>query len=89
MDPKLIQRISNQVYRRFPEVNGKKPRVRQQKPPANGSKAKHSGAAAVDPTYLLIFRGTGLGPGGRPIPRLVRVVASAQGKILKISTSRG
>ena len=82
MDPKLIKTIANQVYKRFPEVAGEKPKVRKRRPPK---------AAAGDqpPTYLLTFRGTGKGPGGRTIPRLVRVVADARGKILKITTSRG
>jgi hypothetical protein len=85
MDPKLILQISKVVYKRFPEVDGKKPRVRKQ-PRANGAKPKKN---AENPTYLLTFKGQGQGPGGRKIPRLVRVVASARGKIIKMTTSRG
>jgi hypothetical protein len=84
MDPKLVQSISNRVYKKFPEIAGKKPQVRKQR--TNGSLAKSAKPSA---NYLLTFRGIGKGPGGRKIPRLVRVVANTRGKILKISTSRG
>ena len=84
MDSKTIQIISNQVYKRFPEVSGKKPRVQPQK--TNGAGPKKTTAP---PTYLLVFRGSGQGPGGKVIPRYVRVVANQKGKIIKITTSRG
>jgi hypothetical protein len=85
MDPKLIMQISKIVYKQFPEVDGKKPRVRKQAR-ANGAKPKKN---AEIPVYLLTFQGQGQGPGGRKIPRLIRVVANARGKIIKMSTSRG
>jgi hypothetical protein len=75
MDSKSIQRIEQQIYRRFPEVAGAQPKVTQQK----------SARAA---NYLLTFSGRGSGPGGRSIQRTVRVVADERGKILKVSTSR-
>jgi hypothetical protein len=75
MNSKSIQRIEEQIYRRFPEVAGSRPKVTQQK----------SARAA---NYLLTFRGHGSGPGGRNIQRTVRVVADERGKILKVSTSR-
>jgi hypothetical protein len=75
MDSKSIQRIEEQIYRRFPEVAGARPKVTQQK----------SARAA---NYLLTFNGRGEGPGGRSIRRTVRVVADEGGKILKVSTSR-
>jgi hypothetical protein len=82
MDSKTIQSISDKVYKRFPETDGKKPRVRKQrKPDEKDSKAP--------PTFLLTYKGSGQGPGGKIIPRWVRVVANERGKILKISTSRG
>ena len=84
MDPKIVQSISNKVYKKFPEISGKKPKVRKQR--ANGGLPKSVNPA---PNYLLTFRGVGQGPGGRKIPRLVRVVATTRGKIIKISTSRG
>jgi hypothetical protein len=83
MDPKTVETISLQVYKRFPEVNGKKPRVAAQK--ANGANQK---PASRLPVYLLTYRGKGTGPGGEVIPRYVRVVANQKGRILKITTSR-
>ena len=47
--------------------------------------AKTAGAGA---RFLLTFKANGQGPGGQTIQRIVRVVADAQGKVLKISTSR-
>jgi hypothetical protein len=84
MEPKFVKSISEYVYRKFPEMAGKKPRIRKQ---PNGQ-AKTGERAAVS-TYLLTFRGKGEGPGGVVIPRWVRVVANNRGKILKVSTSRG
>lgn len=81
MDPKLIKSIAAQIYRRFPEVAGCTPKVHLQ----HGAQAK-SGPSV--PTYLLSFRGSVRAPDGKSIPRLVRVTASAQGRILKVTTSR-
>lgn len=64
--------ICEQVYRRFPEVAGKQPRVQHQP----GDK------------LLLIFHSTGKTADGRAISRSVRVVVSAAGKIVKMTTSR-
>jgi hypothetical protein len=83
MDPKTIQKISTQVYQQFPEIAGVRPKVRQR--PYTGKNASQNGGSE---TYLLTFQGNAnLGP-GKTLPRLVRVVANVQGKILKISTSR-
>jgi hypothetical protein len=81
MDAKHIKSISTQIYRRFPEVSGSQPKVHLQSAP----QAKSISAA---PTYLLTFRGTVKAPDGRSIPRVVRVIANIQGRILKITTSR-
>lgn len=81
MDPKYIKSISNQVYKRFPELDGSRPKVRLQSTP----KAKSTPAA---PKYLLTYQGKAKSPSGKTILRLVRVIADAQGKILKITTSR-
>jgi hypothetical protein len=79
MDAKTVKAISNQVYRRFPEVKDSLPKVRLQ------PKSK-TGAAVT--TYLLTFSGTALTANGKPISRHVRVVADADGNILKMTTSR-
>jgi hypothetical protein len=83
MDPKTIQKISSQVYRQFPEVEGVKPKVRQ-RPPSVKPASKNGSSE----TFLLTFQGSASLGSGKSIPRLVRVVATSQGKILKISTSR-
>jgi hypothetical protein len=83
MDPKTIQKISTQVYRQFPEVSGVKPKVRPR--PASGKSSSQNGSSE---TYLLTFQGMASLGSGKSMPRLVRVVATPQGKILKISTSR-
>jgi hypothetical protein len=83
MDPKTIQKISSQVYQQFPEIAGVRPKVRQR--PSAGKNASKNGGSE---TYLLTFQGKAdIGP-GKSLPRLVRVVANIQGKIIKISTSR-
>jgi len=79
MDDKIIKNISNQVYRRFPEVRDSKPKVRLQ------SKTKPMSDLS---TYLLTYCGEGTTANGKTIPRYVRVVADAKGKILKMTTSR-
>jgi hypothetical protein len=84
MDSKLVQAISKDIYRRFPEFAGVKPKVRQQQAP----QAKSLSAAT---TYLLTFQSTGraaTSSGSKNIPRWVRVVVNSQGKILKVTTSR-
>ena len=81
MDQKLVNTISEQVYRRFPEFDGKKPNVRRQtNPQGNYSKSKI--------TYLLTYQSTAKVQGGQTIQRYVRVVADNNGKIIKTTTSR-
>ena len=82
MDTKLLNSISSQVYRRFPEVEGSHPKVQTQAAPQAVK------SASASPNYLIIYQGSAAGPNGKSISRIVRVVANAQGKILKITTSR-
>ena len=77
----LIQKISQEVYRRFPEVSGAKPELRTRD--AAGTKA-----AAKSPTYLLIYRGKVKTADQKSMPRWIRVVVDEGGKILKLTTSR-
>ena len=79
MDQKTIKSISSMVSRQFPEVAGKKPSVKKRP----GAKS-----VSVQETFLLVYRGMGVNPAGKTIPRQVRVVANSKGKILKITTSR-
>ncbi len=78
MNAKSIKNIENQIYRKFPEVAGSRPTVKNQ-PSAKGR--------SDDSTYLLTFRGKAT-QGDRSFSRTVRVVANESGKILKVSTSR-
>ena len=76
-----IDSISRQIYSQFPEVRNAAPIVQNQ------AGAKSAGIGGTD-QYVLTFRGSGQGPGGRTINRIVRVVADDRGKVLKVSTSR-
>ena len=80
MDQKLVNTISKQVYRRFPDVNEKKPKVRKQTAIGKSPNSKT--------TYLLTYHGKVKAQGGKIINCYVRVVADANGKIIKMSSSR-
>ena len=79
MDAKALKSITAHVYRKFPEVQGASPKVRLQQG-AGGSTTS---------TYLLTFQARVQSSNGKSIPRLVRVVATDSGRILKMTTSRG
>lgn len=72
MNQHLIKEISSQIYKRFPEVEGCKPKIKLH------GKNQH----------LLIFHGSGKTANGHSIPRIVRVVVNRNGKISKTTTSR-
>jgi len=80
MDQKFIQIISQEVYRRFPEVRGKKPKVRSLNLP-------NSRSITRSPVCLLTFHGQAVTSTGKSLPYCVRVVANEQGRILKITMS--
>jgi hypothetical protein len=86
LDPKILKKVSDRVYKHFPEVSGVKPNVRKQ---TSGQKSKQSGRSAKDIyNFLLIFRGkVDLGK-GKKMDRRVRVVVDNRGKIIKMTTSR-
>lgn len=72
MDKSTLAAICKQVYRRFPEMDGRAPRVKAQ----------------GDDQVLLIFSTTVSSANGHSMAKTVRVVAGANGKILKMSESR-
>jgi hypothetical protein len=72
MNRQILGQICEQVYHRFPEVAGSSPDVQSR--PGGQS--------------LLIFRGAARSADGQAIKHTIRVVASAAGKILKITSSR-
>jgi hypothetical protein len=80
LSPSQIDSIAKQIYRQFPEVKNARPSVQNQPTPKT--------AGVPNGQFLLTFKGQGKGPGGKTIPRIVRVVADTRGKVLKISTSR-
>ena len=85
METKTLETLTKNIHRRFPEVAGVKPKVRKQPLPKSSPAAKDKG---TEDNYLLTFNTVVEGPGGQKIPRWVRVVATPQGKIVKISTSK-
>jgi len=81
MKKELIQAVSRKVYRRFPEVRGKKPKVQMCNSPRGRSILRSH-------AYLLTFRSHATTSTGKTLPYYVRVVVNEEGKILKITMSR-
>jgi len=75
MEKVTIQKVSRQVLRTFPEMDGVVPTVRSQPGGDAGQ-------------YLLTYKGKAALPGGKSLTRIVRVVADDHGRILRISPSR-
>jgi len=75
MKAKHIDKISDEVYRKHPDLKGVKPKVT----PREGVKSSDT---------LLVYEKKVSGPGGKSINRIVRAVADETGKIKKISTSK-
>jgi len=72
---KLIDKISEEVYRKHPDIKGVKPKIT----PREGDTSEDT---------LLVYKKKVSGPGGKNINRIVRAVADGKGKIKKISTSK-
>jgi hypothetical protein len=72
MEKKALDKVCNNIYRRFPPLKDKQPRVSKQ----------------GENHYLLIFSGSGESPDGKTIRQTIRVVATEDGKIVKTSMSR-
>jgi len=82
MEKNVINKISDSVYQKFPDMKGSQLKIEENKRP---------GAKSINPkdeTFLLTYKSTAKDPLGRKIPRWVRVIANTKGKILRISTSR-
>ena len=75
MKAKLIDHISEEVYRKHPDLKGVKPKI-----------TPREGASSTD--TLLVYQKKVSGPGGKSINRIVRAVADEEGKVKKISTSK-
>jgi hypothetical protein len=72
MEKRAVGKVCRRVYRKFPTLRKKRPKI-SERPGDN---------------YLLVFEGSGETPDGRKIKQVVRVVASAAGRIIKMSSSR-
>lgn len=81
METKVIEMISTSIHRQFPEFSGKKPKVRLQAESKTGAKSK-------SPTYLLTYESKVQVAKGKTLARWVRVIATGEGKIIKVTTSR-
>jgi hypothetical protein len=78
MENSTVQKVNQEIYHRYPEFTGVRPDI--QSAPAT------AGAQAAG--YLLTYKVQAVSANDRKITRLLRVTVSAQGKIVKISTSR-
>jgi hypothetical protein len=72
MERNVLDKVCQQVYRRYPNLKDKKPKV----------------TAQGNDRYLLLFSGSGQTPDGKDIKQTIRVVTDDTGRILKTSTSR-
>jgi hypothetical protein len=75
MDDRKLNAACQQIYRRFPEMQDVTPRVQ-------------SYGEGGD-SYLLIFQAHATTANGKTINRIVRAVVNGQGKLVKVTTSRG
>ncbi len=85
MDHTLIEAVSEEIYKRFPEIRGKKPKV--QKVSAADCASSKGRSISRSPTYLLIFQGQAMTASQKKLPLFVRAVIDERGKILKITMS--
>ncbi len=72
MAKKSIDKICQRVYRRYPQLGKKRPKI----------------SSRPGDKFLLVFENSGKTPDGKTIKTRVRVVANENGKIIKMSSSR-
>ena len=77
MDSKALNTACSQIYQRFPEVNGARPKIQSQ-----------TASGQAEQRYLLIFKGIATTADGKSMPRIVRATVDEHGKIIKVTTSR-
>lgn len=75
MDAKTLGTICDQVYHKFPEVKGVRPKLQ---PLSKGKASQH----------VLIFSSHATAANGVSLNRVVRVVVNEDGQIIKMSTSK-
>jgi hypothetical protein len=79
MEHAAIQQVNQEIYRKYPEFTGVKPDIQ-----SNAA----SKTAGQNGGYVLTYQVQVATANDRPMTRRLRVSVSAQGKILKVSTSR-
>lgn len=77
MKKSVVDLVSREVARSFPEMAGVRPTVRRQE-----------AGRSAHPQYLLVYKGKAELPGGRWLHRIVRVVVDERGRIVRMSTSK-
>ena len=87
LDPKVLESVIKKVSRKFPEIDGVKPKVRALTLKDMDAKDRKDREKALQ-NKLLIFNTTITTDDGTKLPRWVRVVISPKGRILKTTTSR-
>ncbi len=74
MKKEAVEKVTHKVVRQFPEMEGIEPAV----------KSEQGG----DDRYLMTYKGAFALPDGNTMKRIVHVVASEQGDVIRMSTSR-
>ncbi len=74
MKKEAVEKVTHKVVRQFPEMEGIDPAV----------KSEQSG----DDRYLMTYKRAFDLPDGNTMKRIVHVVASEQGDVIRMSTSR-
>ena len=75
MENSLLDTISREVYQRFPQVAGSRPKVQESSEAGAGNR-------------VLVYRGSSTTSDGKRISHIVRVTVNERGKIIKVSSSR-
>jgi hypothetical protein len=75
MDAEILSKVCAQVYSKYPDVSGVRPKV-------------HAQAKVGGTNHLLIFTGSAKTSSGKTLSRVLRVVVSDAGKIIKVTTSK-
>jgi hypothetical protein len=76
MDKSTIAKLTKQVSKKFPEMEGVRPSLKR------ACDSNHG------PKYELTYKGSAELPGGKKMKRVVRVIADDKGRILRMSTSK-
>lgn len=76
MDKSTLAKLTKEVARKFPEMEGVRPSLKRKCESNNGLQ------------YEVTYKGSAELPGGKTMRRIVRVIADEKGRILRMSTSK-